>query len=306
MSAVDGQRWSGLRTAVRWLLSFAAVVAVHLGMVAAAVIWQPEPEPDMPPSAAMMLDLAPLPAAPEVPQVEEEAPRQMVQAPPPEPEVEPEPIPEPEPEPIPEPVPEPIVEPEPIPEPEAPPVEKAEVAIPPKPKARPKPPERPRPVVKRREPPKERPKEPQRKPVQEKPRDPVPNRPVAREVAAAPPALPAPPSRAPAAPAVAAPSASTAQAQASWQGLLRSHLERHKRYPRSAQLRRQEGTAHLRFRMSRAGDVLSYRLERSSSHDALDDEVLAMIQRASPLPALPPEMPGATLEIVVPVQFFIR
>jgi len=87
---------------------------------------------------------------------------------------------------------------------------------------------------------------------------------------------------------------------------LRAWLERHKQYPRRAQLRHQQGTALLRFTMDRSGRVLSYRVERSSGHSVLDAEVEAMIQRASPLPPLPDDIPGPQLEIVVPVSFRLR
>ena len=87
---------------------------------------------------------------------------------------------------------------------------------------------------------------------------------------------------------------------------LQGWLERHKRYPRRARRRRQEGTALLRVVMSRDGTVISQRLERSSGHAALDREVKAMLKRAQPLPKMPPEMSGDRLELVVPVQFALR
>lgn len=181
------------------------------------------------------------------------------------------------------PPPEPIVEPEREPEPEPPPV-KAEVVLP-------KPPP-PRPIPRIVLPPQpERPPEPT-------PQPPAP--------ATAPPAalVPlAPVAAAPAAPPTPQP---PSNAVPTWQGLLLSHLERHKRYPRDAQIRRQQGVAHLRFAMDREGHVLSARIERSAGHGALDEEVLQLIRRADPLPMPPPDITGATVELVVPVQFFLR
>ena len=83
-------------------------------------------------------------------------------------------------------------------------------------------------------------------------------------------------------------------------------LERHKEYPRRARLRRQQGTVQLYFMVDRAGKVLDYRIEQGSGHRALDDEVLAMIERAQPLPTMPEDLEKETLELVVPVQFFLR
>jgi protein TonB len=71
-------------------------------------------------------------------------------------------------------------------------------------------------------------------------------------------------------------------------------------------MRRQEGTAFLYFEMDRNGKVQSFRVTRSSGHDILDREVEDMIQRATPLPPMPPEMTAARLELVVPVRFHLR
>jgi len=83
-------------------------------------------------------------------------------------------------------------------------------------------------------------------------------------------------------------------------------LERHKEYPRRARLRRQEGTVMLYFLVDREGRVLEHRIEQGAGYRALDAEVLAMIERAQPLPAMPASMEKERLELVVPVQFFMR
>jgi protein TonB len=87
---------------------------------------------------------------------------------------------------------------------------------------------------------------------------------------------------------------------------LQAWLERHKEYPRRAQLRRQQGTALLYFVMDRDGDVLEYRVEESSGHTLLDREVAAMIERAQPLPEIPEDFGRSRLELLVPVQFHLR
>lgn len=88
--------------------------------------------------------------------------------------------------------------------------------------------------------------------------------------------------------------------------ILQAWLEDHKEYPRRARSRRQEGVVWLYFVMDRAGRVLEHRIDRSSGHRLLDREVEEMIRRAEPLPALPPDMTQARLELVVPVQFQLR
>jgi len=90
-----------------------------------------------------------------------------------------------------------------------------------------------------------------------------------------------------------------------WQGTLLAHLERHKRYPRDAQMRRQEGAATVRFVMDSSGRVLSAVLERGSGVESLDRESLALIERAQPLPH-PPDGTGDRIDLAVPVRFFLR
>ena len=87
---------------------------------------------------------------------------------------------------------------------------------------------------------------------------------------------------------------------------LQAWLERHKEYPRRAQLRRLQGTALLYFVMDRQGRVLDSRLQQSSGHGLLDAAARAMIRRAQPLPAPPPGLTQARLELVVPVRFRLR
>ena len=99
---------------------------------------------------------------------------------------------------------------------------------------------------------------------------------------------------------------STAPASAipsNWKASILAHLDQNKRYPDNARAQREEGTALLSFSIDRNGRVLGYFLVRSSGYADLDDEVLAMIQRASPLPPVPPELGDGVVQLVVPVRF---
>ena len=95
-------------------------------------------------------------------------------------------------------------------------------------------------------------------------------------------------------------------ARADYFAKLQAWLERHRRYPRRAQMRRQEGTALLYFVIDRNGRVLDYRIERSSGYSVLDREVKAMLERAEPLPPVPPQLRQARLELLLPIEFAIR
>ena len=102
------------------------------------------------------------------------------------------------------------------------------------------------------------------------------------------------------------PVASQSNAMPTFQQRLLRHLDQNKRYPQTSQRRRQQGTAMLQFTMDAAGNVLSFRLEKTSGYEALDEEVLAMIKRAEPLPKIPSDLGRDRLELVVPVQFALR
>jgi protein TonB len=105
-------------------------------------------------------------------------------------------------------------------------------------------------------------------------------------------------------------------ASTDYNALLIAWLERHKEYPRRAKLRRQEGTALLVFAIDREGRLLDYRIVNGTGHELLDKEVAQMIERASPLPAVPPEIiewetargaePADHIEYRVPVEFILR
>lgn len=116
------------------------------------------------------------------------------------------------------------------------------------------------------------------------------------------PSAPAPQAAAP--PPQAAPQPSNAVP--SFRDRLAAYLARYKRYPRAAQVRGEQGVALVAFVLDRQGGVSGAHIERSSGHALLDEEVLALLQRAAPLPPIPPEIAGARLTITVPIAFTLR
>jgi protein TonB len=93
----------------------------------------------------------------------------------------------------------------------------------------------------------------------------------------------------------------TPAAIAGWERLLVAQLERHKRYPPDA--RGKVGEARLAFSIDRGGRVLASRIVRSSGSAALDEEALALIKRAAPLPPPPAGVPDERLSFVVPIRY---
>jgi periplasmic protein TonB len=92
----------------------------------------------------------------------------------------------------------------------------------------------------------------------------------------------------------------------SWQTLLVKHLQQFKNYPSTARARSEQGVVVLAFTMDRNGHVLSRRIVTSSGHADLDDEVLALVERAQPLPAFPASMTQANLALTVPIRFSLQ
>lgn len=90
---------------------------------------------------------------------------------------------------------------------------------------------------------------------------------------------------------------------AKWRSRLMAHLERRKKYPSAARSRGEQGTAYVRFSIDANGNVLSASLARSSGFPELDSEVVALVRRASPVPAPPP---GENRTITAPVRFTVR
>ena len=83
-------------------------------------------------------------------------------------------------------------------------------------------------------------------------------------------------------------------------GLVSAHLRRYQQYPADARGRGDQGTASVTFGISGSGGVTSVRLARSSGVGSIDQEVQAMVRRASPFPAPPG---GRAQSFTVPVNF---
>jgi protein TonB len=119
----------------------------------------------------------------------------------------------------------------------------------------------------------------------------------------------APPRSEQAAPAIAAPRAGVAvlaSEMANWRGLVAAHLRRYQQYPPGARARHEEGAVSMNFAVDRNGHVLSRHIVHGSGFADLDAEVLAMIERAQPLPAFPPSMTQSRADLTVPVRFSLR
>ena len=129
------------------------------------------------------------------------------------------------------------------------------------------------------------------------------------QTAPPPPVVAQPPLAAPVVP-QAAPAPVTApqesgESRDSFLARLLAQLNQVKQYPRAARQARIEGVVMLHFVMDAEGKLVRFDIARSSGRPVLDNEALALIQRAQ-LPALPAGFPTGTLDAVVPIQFSLN
>jgi protein TonB len=132
------------------------------------------------------------------------------------------------------------------------------------------------------------------KPSEEKPSPPKPQSSKAAKATTAPKPIVAPRAATNAAPTS---GISSSMSNATWRGMVIAHLNRLKRAPGGSR-----GTATVAFSIDRRGNVKSARLARSSGIARLDGEAVALVRRASPVPAPPPNVKGNSILLSVPVS----
>jgi periplasmic protein TonB len=265
----------------RWAFCGAVIVLAHGGIAAAMVNWQDQDEAAEP-AAAIVIDFAPVPVAPDIQQTEippgpeqvmsdaspqkltenlEEKPEQKVEQKVEakleqkvEDKVETKPLEEPPPEVAPAPNPEVAVQP--------PPPQEIQ----------------------------------QETPKRQEPRPPAP-------ATTAPQAIPEQVAAIPAAPTQGKQNPDAKDTRQSWSMQVFTMLKRAIQYPDIASRRGQSGTVQVSFTLDRQGHLLDGRVIRSSGVAALDEEALALLRRVQPFPPPPSDMPGDAVSVNVPVRF---
>lgn len=257
----------------RWGASALAIVAAHAALLLLLVNWYTQPPAPGVAVPAVMVDLTPVSASPEMPPQDVAPGPVMTQADASPPDTA-----------VPEAVQEPIAP--------TPPQEKPEVVAPPEQKEKPAPP-KPEPAR----------VTPEHKPTPVKPR-------VTRVEARRPSeAIPAPITSAPPRAEQRAPTASSANAGAKASAIaaynqrVRAHLMRFHQYPAGAN--GQSGRPMVSFRISRGGQVTSSHVS-GSGVAAIDAQAAAMLRQAQPFPPFPPEITDASLGFSIPVRFNAR
>jgi protein TonB len=98
---------------------------------------------------------------------------------------------------------------------------------------------------------------------------------------------------------------SNSNAIPTWKRQVVGLLERNKRYPEAAQARNQHGSVELAFSLDRQGRLTASRIAKSSGSAALDEAALDLVRRSRPFPPPPPEMSDAELNLNVPIRYNI-
>jgi len=104
---------------------------------------------------------------------------------------------------------------------------------------------------------------------------------------------------------VAGASSRATDARQTWESQVVAALERVKRYPAAARWSRAEDTVLVRFAVSRSGAVSGVRILKSQRFAPLDNEALAMPERAAPLPIPPQAMSEDPVVVTVPIDFYL-
>lgn len=92
----------------------------------------------------------------------------------------------------------------------------------------------------------------------------------------------------------------------SYNAMVIAHLQRFRAYPEQARAAKITGVSTVRFTLGAGGNVISVSLAGSSGAGVLDQAAIAMVQRASPFPPIPPSLGRGSMTFAAPVRFNLR
>jgi protein TonB len=97
------------------------------------------------------------------------------------------------------------------------------------------------------------------------------------------------------------------QIKETYRSTVAKHLAQHMiAYPRSAVAREQHGRVEVGFSVDHDGHVHDLQLLHSSGHSELDEAALAMVTKAQPFPALPPNLAQSDNVFDFPLKFDLQ
>jgi len=92
-------------------------------------------------------------------------------------------------------------------------------------------------------------------------------------------------------------------AESNYKGKVRSKVQRHFRYPKSADRAGVSGTVTVSFTISASGGVSSARIVKGSGSPVLDEAALNAVRKAEPFPKIPEGANRSSWPFTLPLQF---
>lgn len=80
-------------------------------------------------------------------------------------------------------------------------------------------------------------------------------------------------------------------------------LNQYKHYPAAVKRRKQQGIVELKFSINKNGELLTSSIHKSSGYPLLDKAALNVLNKASPMPAIPDSMSRDRLTLVIPIEY---
>lgn len=90
---------------------------------------------------------------------------------------------------------------------------------------------------------------------------------------------------------------------ASYDARLRSWIAENHEFSRRLMRRKLYGETTVSFTINRTGKLLKYEIVASSGHELIDEAAIETLKRASPMPPMPEELPGAEYTRRIPIIF---
>lgn len=93
-----------------------------------------------------------------------------------------------------------------------------------------------------------------------------------------------------------------------WQGLVMTHLNKFKKYPKNSLINEEEGKVVLKVEIDKNGNVLSAKIQKPCKFTRLNNEALKIFKYASPLPKPPADLIKGKNSVVLnmPVEYNIK
>lgn len=94
--------------------------------------------------------------------------------------------------------------------------------------------------------------------------------------------------------------------EATYLSKIRSTIEKNKTYPKVAKRLNQTGKVYIKFLISKEGVIKTYKIEKSSQFESLDNASIEILEKIANFDAIPKELNKDSWEIIVPIIYQIN